>query len=204
MASAGRAPLDLARQRQRGAAHLGRRSSAARCARRRACRASPRSSASRRARSRRASRCTTPRDLADLRPRRRPAPDRDRRAARRDDRDRRRAPDADAARGTRGWPSTRARPRRAARLLRRCGRTETAARRPRSRPAATPARASGRRTRRRCRSDSARARSAGRRRRAARRRRRRGSSGRDRAWCSRLPGRAPCWDSRSTPRARQR
>ena len=75
---------------------------------------------------------TTLRDLADLRPRRRPAPDRDRRAARRDDRDRRRAPDADAARGRRGSPSTRAPPRRAARLLRRCGRTETAARRPRS------------------------------------------------------------------------
>ena len=37
---------------------------------------------------------------------RRPAPDRDRRAARRDDRDRRPAPDAGAARGRPGWPST--------------------------------------------------------------------------------------------------
>ena len=126
-----RAPLDLARERQRGAAHLGRTSSGARCARRRGCRASPTSSASRRGRDRRASRARRARPRAPAATRRR-APDRDRRAARRDDRDRRRAPDADAARGRRGWPSTRAPRRRAARLPRRCGPTETAARRPRS------------------------------------------------------------------------
>ena len=101
------APLDLARERQRRAAHLVEASSAARCARARAGRACPRSWASRAGRSRRAS-------LARRAPRRAPATtsrrarDRDRCAARRDDRDPPRAPDADAARGTRGSPSTRA------------------------------------------------------------------------------------------------
>ena len=178
-----RAPLDLARQRQRGAAHLVERPAPldahvdVHAARARRLRPADEPEVGER-------RVHDARDLADLRPRRRPAPDRDRRAARRDDRDRRRAPDADAARGRRGWPSTRARRRRAARLLRRCARTESAARRLRSTAAATRARASGRRTRRRCRSDSGRARSGVRRRRAARRRRRRGSSARGRAWCS--------------------
>ena len=188
-----RAPLDLARERQRGAAHLVEGPARARCARRRGCRASRTSSASRPGRDRRASRARPARRRGSAATRR-PAPDRDRCAARRDDRDRRRAPDADAARGRRGSPSTAAPPRRAARPPRRCGPTESAARRPRSRRAATRARASGRRTRRRCRSDSAPARSAVRRRRAARRRRRRGSSARGRAWCdpacgnSTLPG----------------
>ena len=105
--------------------------SGARCARRRGCRASPRSWASRRGRSRRAWRGRRGRPRAPA-PRSRRAPDRDRRAARRDDRDRRRAPDGDAARGRRGWPSTRARPRRAARPPPPCGPTGSAARRPRS------------------------------------------------------------------------
>ena len=104
----------------------------------------------------------------------------------------RRAPGAGAARGRRGWPSTPALRRSAARSPRRSGRTGTATPPPRSTPGATPAPASGRRTPRLCRWDSAPARSGARPRREARRRRRRGSSGRDRAWCSRPAEREPC------------
>ena len=196
-----RAALDFARQAPARRGGPRRTSSAARCARRRACRATLTSWASRRARSRRASRGprAPPRGPGATR---RPAPDRDRRAARRDGRDRRRAPDADAARGRRGWPSTRAPPRRAARLPRRCGRRESAARRPRSTSGRESARASGRRTRRRCRSDSARARSA-----AARAAQRAVGDGevvarRDRASCSRPAEREPCAGSRSQLRVR--
>ncbi len=96
----------------------GRTSSAARCARRRACRASPTSSANPTRPKSASVACTTP-ATSRICAQSRPAPDRDRRAARRDGRDPRRAPDADAARGRRGWPSRRARPRRAARLPRR-------------------------------------------------------------------------------------
>ena len=178
-----RAPLDLARKRQRGAPHLVEASSAARCARRRGCRASRRSSASRPARSRRASRArrARPRGSAATR---RPGPDRDRRAARRDDRDRRRAPDAGAARGRRGSPSTRS-----AAASR--GTTSSAVRPdgncsvddldpvgPRFGRALLEEELAADAVR-----DSAPARSAVRRRRAARRRRRRGNSAPDRAWC---------------------
>ena len=179
-------------------------SSAARCARRRACRASPTSSASRRGRSRRAWRCTTPRDLADLAPR-----------------DARHRIEIDAQlvgmieivgahrmrvqleAGEVGHPRER-------RGIARHDFLRGAAGRKAQRDdldprrAATAARASDRRTRRRCRSDSARARWAVRRRRAARRPPRRGSSARDRASCSPAAETAPCADSRSRPRGRRR
>ena len=170
-----------ARPRARARARRGaprRRSSAARCARRRGCRASRTSSASRPGRGRRAWRAP-PRDLADLRPL-----------------DARHRIEIDAQlvgmieivgahrmrvqleAGEVGHPDA-ARRRRAARLLPRCGPTEScSATTSIQSAAATPARASDRRTRRRCRSDSGRARWAVRRRRAARRRRPRGSSAR--------------------------
>ena len=158
-----RAPLDLARERERRAAHLVERPApldahvdvdAARAGRLRP--ADEPEVVQRRAHD--------AGDLADLRPRRRRAPDRDRRAARRDDRDRRRAPDAGAARGRRGSPSRRARPRRAARLPRRVRPDGNCSATTSIQAAASRARASGRRTRRRCRWDSGRARWAGRRR----------------------------------------
>ena len=121
---------------------------------------------------------------------------RDRYAARQDDRGHRRAPDVDAARGTRGWPSMPARLHRVAPLLQPCDPMGISVRRRRSRKGVKTARASGRRTRRRCRSDSARARWVDCRPRAARRPRRRGSSGRGRASYSRRRGTAPCSGSR--------
>ena len=199
----GRAPLDLARQRQRRAPHLVERPArldphvyvhAARARRLRPA-ASPKSVERRLARPR-----ATSRTCAHSRR----ARDRGRRAARRGDRGPRRAPDAGAAPGTPGSPSRPAPRRRAARPLLRCGPTGTGAPPPRSRPDATPARASGRRTRRRCRWDSAPARWAGRPRRAARPRRPRGSSARGRAWCTPASERAPCAGSRSRPRGRRR
>ena len=117
-----RAALDFARERERGAAHLGERPAPldahvdVHAARARRLRPADQAEVV----ERRAAPRARPRAPAS---RRRRAPDRDRRAARRDDRDRRRAPGADAARGRPGWPSTRAPPRRAARLPRRCGRT---------------------------------------------------------------------------------
>ena len=98
-----------------------RRSSGARCARRHESRASLRSSASRSGRSRPAWRAPRGRRRGSA-PMRRPAPAPGRRAARPDDRDRRRARGAGAARDMRGSPSTRARRHRAAPLLPRCGR----------------------------------------------------------------------------------
>ena len=112
--------------------------------------------------------------------------DRDRCEARRDGRGRSRARDADAARGRRDWPSTRGRRHAEARPPRRCGRRESESSRPRSTADALSAHASGRRTRRRCRRDSGPGCWAGRRTRAARLRQRSRNSGRRRAWCSRL------------------
>ena len=121
-----RAPLDLARQRQRGAAHLVEAPAPldahvdVHAARARGL------GPARPARGRRASRArrAPPRAPAATS---RPAPDRGRRAARRDDRGPRRAPDAGAARGRRGSPSRRAPRHRAAPPPRRCGPTESAA-----------------------------------------------------------------------------
>ena len=113
------------------------------------------------------------------------------------------APGAGAARDRRGWPSSRARPDRAAPPPRPSGRTENAAWPPRSTPAATAARASGRRTRPRCRSGSAPVRTADPQRRAARPRPPRGSSERGRVWCVPPAERALSVGSRSTARARR-
>ena len=198
-----RAPLDLARERQRGAAHLVERPAPldahvdVHAARARRLRPADEAEVV----ERRAHDAARPRGSAATR---RPAPDRDRRAARRDDRDRRRAPDAGAARGRRGWPSTtsaaasRGTTSSAVRPDGKLQRDDLDPRRPRLGRALLD-----RRTRRRCRSGSARARSAGRPRRAARRRRPRGSSARDRAWCTRPGETAPLRGSRSRPRARR-
>ena len=125
------------------------------------------------------------------------APGRDRSAARRGDRDRRRAPDADGARGRPGWPSRPGSRHREARLPPRSGRTGTSAPRPRSTRVAIPVLASGRRIPHRYRSDTVRVRSADRRPREAHLRRRRCSTGRRRAWCSRPAGKASCEGWRS-------
>ena len=132
-----RAPLDLARQRQRGAAHLVE-APRLRCARSRGCRASPRSWASRSGRSPPARLPPRARLRGSAASRRR-APDRGRPAARRDGPGRRRAPDADAARCRRGWPSRPAPRRRAAPPPRRCGRRESGS----APPPASPAGSSG-------------------------------------------------------------
>ena len=83
------------------------------------------------------------------------------------------------------------------------GTTSSAERPPRSTPAATAARASGRRTRPRCRSGSAPVRTADPQRRAARPRPPRGSSERGRVWCVPPAERALSVGSRSTARARR-
>ena len=72
------------------------------------------------------------RDLADLRPRRRPAPGRGRPAARRGGRGPRPGPGAGSGRCSRGWRPRRGRPRRRGRSRRRSGRTGTSASRSRS------------------------------------------------------------------------
>ena len=199
-----RAPLDLARQRQRRAPDLVERPApldahvdvhAARARRLRPAR---------RGRDRRASRAPRrrPRESAATP---RPAPDRDRRAARRDGRDRRRAPGAGAARGTRGWPSTRARPASrgttssAVRPDGNCSVDDLDPRRPRLRRAlleeelaADAVRIAHEHVRP----------AAGALQRALAPPR--GSSARGRAWCGPPAGTAPCEGSRSRPRARQR
>ena len=137
------------------------------------------------------------RHLAESAATSRPAPDRDPPAARPDAPDRRRGPDAGAARGRPGSRARRAPRRRVAPPLPRFFPMESEGKPPRSTEDARPAPASDRRIRQRCHWDSARARWAGHRRRAAPPRRPPGSSARGRASCIPAPETAPCADSRS-------